>query len=88
MSNLLSAKNANLIALVFQQVGLVIIIRHSRMRKMEDDSVPYLTSTAVVSAECLKLILNLALELLLVKREGLSSIGTAVARPELSLMHI
>jgi UDP-sugar transporter A1/2/3 len=82
MSNLLSAKNASLIALVFQQVGLVIIIRHSRMRKMEDDSVPYLTSTAVVSAECLKLILNLALELLLVKREGLSSIGTELASPE------
>jgi UDP-sugar transporter A1/2/3 len=82
MTNLLSAKNVSLIALVFQQVGLVIIIRHSRMRKMEDDSVPYLTSTAVVSAECLKLILNLSLELLLVKREGSSSIGTELANPE------
>jgi hypothetical protein len=41
--------------------------------KTEDDSVPYLTSTAVVSAECLKLILNLCLELLLVKREEMSS---------------
>jgi UDP-sugar transporter A1/2/3 len=90
MANLLSAKNASLIALVFQQVGLVIIIRHSRMRKTEDDSVPYLTSTAVVSAECLKLILNLCLELLLVKREEMSSksigigigIGTELASPE------
>jgi UDP-sugar transporter A1/2/3 len=85
MTNLLSAKNASLIALVFQQVGLVIIIRHSRMRKTDDNSLPYLTSTAVVSAECLKLILNLSLELLLVKREeglSLSSIGTELASPE------
>jgi hypothetical protein len=69
MANLLSAKNASLIALVFQQVGLLSSFG-TRGYENGDDSVPYLTSTAVVSAECLKLILNLCLELLLVKREN------------------
>jgi UDP-sugar transporter A1/2/3 len=68
MMNVLSAKNASLIALVFQQVSLVLIIRYSRMRQAGDESASYMISTAVVSAEGLKLILNLSLELLLVKR--------------------
>jgi hypothetical protein len=69
--NLLSAKNASPIALVFQQVGL---LSPSALEdaKTEDDSVPYLTSTAVVSAaECLAHP-EPVFELLLVKGEGLS----------------
>jgi UDP-sugar transporter A1/2/3 len=88
----LSAKHASLIALVLQQVLLVLMIRHSRTapRKTGDEDinfVPYLASTAVVSAECLKLLLNLSLEKLLVKpdeqmKSSSSTIGTKLVNQE------
>jgi UDP-sugar transporter A1/2/3 len=81
MKPLISFKQASLIALVLQQVGLVLIIRHSRMRQAEEESALYVTSTAVVSAECIKLILNLALELLFIKRDEWSSIGPELTSP-------
>eukprot|EP00978_Attheya_sp_CCMP212_P049538 scaffold678220_cov130-Attheya_sp.AAC.1 len=70
---MVNAKNASLLGLVIQQVGLVLMIRHSRMRKQEG-VVPYLASTAVVTAECLKLLLNLSLEWLLAKEKSKRSI--------------
>ena len=79
-----SAKNVSLLALVFQQVALVLMIRHSRTRKNgEGESVrPYLASRAVVTAECLKLALNLCLELIIVKPDKLSDLVTGLASPE------
>jgi UDP-galactose transporter len=78
----LSAKNASLLALVFQQVGLVLMIRHSRTRKLEGDGMPYLASTAVVTAECLKLAINLTLQLVLTKRQTLSSVFAEMISPD------
>jgi hypothetical protein len=63
MMKMISAKNASLVALALQQVSLVLIIRHSRIRQAEDESASYIISTAGVSAENIKLILNLSLEL-------------------------
>jgi len=80
--SLLSAKTASLSALVLQQVGLVLMIRHSRMRKLEGDAMPYLASTAVVTAECLKLALNLSLQLLLTKRQKLSNVFKEMISPQ------
>jgi len=81
-TRLLSVKNVSLFALVLQQVGLVLMIRHSRTRKSESDFVPYLTSTAVVLAECLKLVLNLSLELLLVQHDTSPSLWTELMDQE------
>ena len=74
----LFAKNASLLALVFQQVALVLMIRHSRMRQGD----AYVVSTAVVSAEFLKFVLNFSLEYTLVKHEGVSSILAGIMNRE------
>ena len=63
--NLWSTKNSSLIALVFQQSSLVLMIRYSRIIGAEADHVPYIPSVVVVSAEVLKLLLNMALEIII-----------------------
>jgi UDP-sugar transporter A1/2/3 len=83
----LSAKNVSLLALVLQNAGLVLMIRYSRMRKTLDDDPSealqsYLPSTVVVSAECLKLVLNLFLELVLVDREEPCRMCTELLNPD------
>jgi len=63
---LLSAKNASLLAGVFQQTALVLIIRYSKTRHREtsNDNDTYLTSVAVLSAEIFKLFFNYILEVI------------------------
>lgn len=65
----LFAKNLSLLALVFQNVALVLMVRHSRTVAKTEDSVSYIVSTAVVTAEVVKLVLNFTLELVLVKHD-------------------
>jgi hypothetical protein len=62
------ARTTSLIALVVQQVALVLLIRYSRTREQpgtndSSSAASYLISTAVVSAEVGKLLLNLLLEI-------------------------
>jgi len=64
-NNTIVARSTSLIALVVQQVALVLLIRYSRTREQPDatgTSSSYLASTAVVAAEVGKLLLNLSLE--------------------------
>eukprot|EP00934_Nitzschia_sp_Nitz4_P000534 Nitzschia sp. Nitz4//scaffold482_size5428//1374//3338//NITZ4_009225-RA/size5428-processed-gene-0.3-mRNA-1//-1//CDS//3329552875//534//frame0 len=67
---ILSVKNVSLLALVVQQVGLVLLIRYSRTTQTRDASSPYITSVAVVCAECLKFALNWVLQLVFEKQEN------------------
>jgi uncharacterized membrane protein YhfC len=61
----LSAKSASLLAGLFQQAALVLIIRYSKTRHQEDNQdIPYLTSVAVMSAEVVKLCLSYVLEVI------------------------
>mmetsp|Transcript_17745 Transcript_17745/g.32090 ORF Transcript_17745/g.32090 Transcript_17745/m.32090 type:complete len:350 (-) Transcript_17745:493-1542(-) len=80
--SIFSAKNMSILALVFQQVALVLMIRHSKVRKTEESATMYVTSTVVVAAECLKLVLNLTLELVLVKQQSFVSIARGFVTPE------
>eukprot|EP00567_Pseudictyota_dubia_P002280 CAMPEP_0197466872 /NCGR_PEP_ID=MMETSP1175-20131217/65275_1 /TAXON_ID=1003142 /ORGANISM="Triceratium dubium, Strain CCMP147" /LENGTH=494 /DNA_ID=CAMNT_0043002927 /DNA_START=1 /DNA_END=1483 /DNA_ORIENTATION=+ len=57
----LNLKNAVLIALAVQQAGLVLVIRYSKMQ--EGGAKKYVNSTAVVSAECFKIVLNVSIGL-------------------------
>lgn len=82
-----SAKNISLLALVFQQVALVLMIRHSRMKSSQDGGAVYVVSTAVVLAEVLKLVLNLVLELVFganpqEDENVVSNIAAQIASPE------
>ena len=61
---MLSAKYISLIAGVFQQAALVIVIRFSKTRHADQDQIPYLTSVAVMSAEIFKLCLSYVLEII------------------------
>ena len=54
----LSAKSASFLGVVLQQSLLVLVIRYTKTRHQ----VPYLTSVAVWSAECLKMLLSTTLE--------------------------
>jgi len=64
----LSAKNASLLACVFQQTALVLIIRYSKTVVTGDDSGPsYLNSVAVASSEVFKLCLSFVLEVITTK---------------------
>jgi UDP-sugar transporter A1/2/3 len=60
------AKSASLLAGVFQQSALVLVIRYSKMRHQD----PYLTSVAVWSAECIKMLLSITLEYSTVNGHG------------------
>jgi len=64
---MLSAKAASLLAGVFQQAALVLIIRYSKTRHQQEQDqlhVAYLTSVAVMSAEVFKLCLSYVLEVI------------------------
>ena len=63
---MLNAKNVSLVAGCLQQTLLVLIIRYSKTKTLDEsndnDGVSYLNSVAVASAEVFKLCLSLALE--------------------------
>lgn len=52
----LSPRYASLVALIVQEVVLVLMIRHSR--KLNTGNVQYLVSTAVLATECIKIVFN------------------------------
>jgi UDP-sugar transporter A1/2/3 len=58
----MNAKYLSLLAGIFQQTALVLIIRYSKISHSKDDSPPYLTSVAVAASEVLKMLLALVLE--------------------------
>eukprot|EP00581_Thalassiosira_minuscula_P007417 CAMPEP_0183704216 /NCGR_PEP_ID=MMETSP0737-20130205/1621_1 /TAXON_ID=385413 /ORGANISM="Thalassiosira miniscula, Strain CCMP1093" /LENGTH=366 /DNA_ID=CAMNT_0025931041 /DNA_START=174 /DNA_END=1274 /DNA_ORIENTATION=- len=70
---MLNAKNISLLAGIFQQAALVLIIRYSKTRKQ--DEVEYLNSVAVASAEVFKLCLSFILEFISTKKnkEGINN---------------
>ena len=71
--NLWSAKNASLFSLVLQQSGLVLMIRYSRTAGAGADHISYIPSVVVVSAEVVKFLLNLTLEITVKKPDGVGA---------------
>lgn len=78
--NLWSAKNASLISLVVQQSGLVLMIRYSRTAGTGADHISYIPSVVVVSAEILKFMLNLTLEITVKQPDGAKTEITEILR--------
>jgi len=78
---MLSAKNASLLAGIFQQTFLVLLIRYSKTNNHNgDDTGPsYLNSVAVASAEVFKLCLSFALEFINSKNDETNRRGGRVA---------
>lgn len=74
--NLWSAKNASLFSLVLQQSGLVLMIRYSRVTGARADHISYIPSVVVVSAEVLKFLLNLTLEITVKQPDGTNTEST------------
>ena len=68
---MLNAKNLSLLAGVFQQTLLVLIIRYSKTVNSGDGDNAYLTSVAVASAEVFKLCLSFTLEYINTKNQQL-----------------
>lgn len=83
---MISAKSASLLAGVFQQAALVLIIRYSKTRHQDQElHVPYLTSVAVMSAEVFKLCLSYVLEVITASTSNTqSSAHDATARIDAS----
>lgn len=75
MGNLSLPAKLSLLAGVFQQAALVLIIRYSKTRNQsggdndDSDSIPYLTSVAVMSAEIFKLCLSYILEVITTRQQ-------------------
>ena len=70
VSSTRSTKAFVLTSLLLQNVSLVLMVRWSRMdsrRAIEEGQIPYLISTSVVAAECLKVLVNLSLERVITK---------------------
>lgn len=57
---MINSKNLSLLACVFQQSALILVIRYSKTRPQ--DATPYLSSVVVFSAELYKMILSASLE--------------------------
>mmetsp|Transcript_16815 Transcript_16815/g.35382 ORF Transcript_16815/g.35382 Transcript_16815/m.35382 type:complete len:390 (+) Transcript_16815:124-1293(+) len=83
---MLSAKNASLLAGIFQQTALVLIIRYSKTKTHtgsdgDDDNTPsYLNSVAVASAEVFKLCLAFVLEFITTRKSHQSENGASTRK--------
>jgi solute carrier family 35 (UDP-sugar transporter), member A1/2/3 len=63
LSEAFSAKGLSLLAFVLQNVGLVMMIRYTKTQRQGLD--PYLSSVVVLSAEWMKIVINVSLEVIL-----------------------
>lgn len=86
---MLSAKNASLLAGIFQQTALVLIIRYSKTKTGDGDNdnagPSYLNSVAVASAEVFKLCLAFILELITTRKSQFEN-GASEIRGKTSIV--